>query len=62
MPSNAYLIDLQFLANFEQIFPSYNNLTEKMLNFSALHNMKNKKLGDFFCQIVVGNEKLLKNF
>jgi hydroxyacid-oxoacid transhydrogenase len=28
----------------------------------SLHNIKNKKLGNFFCQIVVGNRKLLKNF
>ena len=53
---------LTFLKNYIDFSISYNNLTEKMLNFSALHNMKNKKLGDFFCQIVVGNEKLLKHF
>ena len=29
---------------------------------SALHNIKNKKLGNFFCQIVVGNKNLLKIF
>jgi hypothetical protein len=31
MPSNAYLIDFYFLENFEQIFISHNNLTEKIV-------------------------------
>ena len=33
-----------------------------MLNFSELHNIKNKKLGNFFCQIVVGNRNKLKTY
>ena len=51
-----------FLKNYIDFSISYNNLTEKMLNFSAFHKVKSKELDNFFCQIVAGNKKSIKKF
>ena len=65
MPSNAYLIDFRFLANFEQIFLSYNIAWVQTLPYYIMYiicktqNKRIKKLVKMLEVILFSNLNLL---
>jgi hypothetical protein len=44
----------------QRIKKSHYSIWNQNVTTSKFHNIKNKKLDNFFCQIVAGNKKLIK--